>query len=41
MSIHEELTAVLCDPEGKCCIKGSDADREIIDKALADYEANK
>ena len=35
MNIHEELTAVLCDAEGQCCISGSNADRDIIDKALA------
>ena len=31
---EDNLTAVLCDPEGKCCISGSDADRRIIDDAL-------
>ena len=35
MSIHEELTSVLCDAEGKCCVSGSSTDRDIIDKALA------
>ena len=35
MSIHEELTSVLCDAEGKCCVSGSNTDRDIIDKALA------
>jgi hypothetical protein len=28
------LTAVLCDPNGKCCISGSVADLRIIDDAL-------
>lgn len=32
----EDLKAVLCAPEGKCCISGSDADRKIIDNALSD-----
>ena len=31
---EDNLTAVLCDPEGKCCIIGHDADRRIIDDAL-------
>jgi hypothetical protein len=31
----ESLKAVLCDPEGKCCISGSDADRKIVDDAIA------
>lgn len=29
------LEAVLCDPEGKCSIDGSDADRRHVDEALA------
>ena len=29
-----QLKSVLCDPEGKCCISGSDEDRAIIDRAL-------
>lgn len=33
------LTAVLCDPEGLCCISGSDADREVVDVALATLRA--
>jgi len=33
--ILNDLRAVLCDPEGKCCISGSDADRAIVDSALA------
>jgi hypothetical protein len=35
MNVHvEALRAVLCDPDGKCCISGSDADRAIVDEAL-------
>lgn len=33
--IVNELEAVLCDPEGKACIQGSESDLKIIDKALA------
>ena len=36
MKAIEALTSVLCDPEGKCCISGSDDDRRIIDSALAE-----
>lgn len=35
----EALESVLCDPEGKCCIDGSDADRAVVDKALAALRA--
>ena len=31
----ESLVAVLCDPEGKCCISGSDEDRKIVDSGLS------
>jgi hypothetical protein len=34
MSPLEQLKSVLCDPEGTCCIAGSDEDRAIIDRAL-------
>lgn len=34
----ERLKAVLCDPHGKCCISGSDADRKVIDDALDDLK---
>jgi len=34
MNAVEQLKSVLCDPEGKCCIAGSDEDRAIIDRAL-------
>jgi hypothetical protein len=34
MSPLEQLKSVLCDPEGQCCILGSDEDRAIIDRAL-------
>jgi len=30
----DQLKAVLCDPNGKCCIDGSDEDRAIVDRAL-------
>lgn len=36
MNAIETLVSVLCDPEGKCCISGSDDDRRLIDSALAD-----
>ena len=34
MNAIEQLKSVLCDPEGKCCIRGSDEDRAIVDRAL-------
>ena len=34
MNAIEQLKSVLCDPEGKCCITGSDEDRAIVDRAL-------
>jgi hypothetical protein len=40
MSI-ELLRSVLCNPEGKCCIAGSDADRAAVDRALAALEAER
>jgi len=33
----EALEAVLCNPEGKCCIEGSDMDRLEVDMALAAF----
>ena len=39
MDAIETLISVLCDPEGKCCISGSDDDRRLIDSALADLAA--
>jgi hypothetical protein len=30
----EALESVLCNPEGRCCIIGSEADRAIVDAAL-------
>lgn len=36
MNAIETLISVLCDPEGKCCISGSDGDRRLIDSALAE-----
>lgn len=35
----EKLVSVLCDPEGRCCIQGSDADRKIVDEAIAELKA--
>ena len=35
MTPLEQLKSVLCDPTGKFCISGSDADRAVIDAALA------
>ena len=29
-----ELESVLCDPEGKACIRGSDGDLDMVDAAL-------
>lgn len=34
MNAIEQLKSVLCDPEGRCCITGSDEDRAIVDRAL-------
>jgi hypothetical protein len=34
MNAIEQLKSVLCDPEGKCCIQGSEEDRAIVDRAL-------
>ena len=34
MDAREALVAVLCDPEGNVCIQGSDADRDVVRKAL-------
>ena len=36
MNAIETLISVLCDPEGKCCISGSDDDRRLIESALAE-----
>jgi hypothetical protein len=33
------LESVLCGPDGKCCIDGSDADRAVVDSALAALRA--
>jgi hypothetical protein len=30
----DQLKSVLCDPESRCCIAGSDEDRAIVDRAL-------
>ena len=37
MTPLETLNALLCDPSGKCCIRGSDEDRRLIDEALASH----
>ena len=34
MNAIEQLKSVLCDQTGKCCIKGSEEDRAIVDRAL-------
>jgi hypothetical protein len=34
MNPLEQLKSVLCGPDGKCCITGSDEDRAIVDRAL-------
>lgn len=39
MTAVEALRSVLCDPEGRCCIAGSDEDRRIVTEALNDLEA--
>ena len=39
--IAEALRSVLCGPDGKCCIDGSDDDRSIVDEALAQLEAER
>lgn len=36
MNAVERIVSVLCGPDGKCCITGSDADRAIVDDALAE-----
>ena len=38
MEVLLNLKSVLCDPEGNVCISGSDADRAIIQEAIADIE---
>lgn len=32
--IKDALVSVLCDPEGKVCIDGSDEDRDILQRAI-------
>jgi hypothetical protein len=34
MNAIDQLKSILCDPEGKCCIAGTDEDRAIVDRAL-------
>jgi hypothetical protein len=33
--LRDAILAVCCDPEGTVCIRGSDGDREVLQKALA------
>ena len=35
----EALESVLCNPDGKCCIDGSNADRAVVDAALTALRA--
>jgi len=35
----EQLRAVLCTPDGPCCIEGSETDRQIIEEALMMIES--
>ena len=35
MKAVDTLKSVLCGPDGKCCIAGSQADRDTVDTALA------
>ena len=35
MKAVDALKSVLCGPDGKCCIAGSQADRDTVDTALA------
>ena len=37
--IYDMLESVLCNPDGKCCISGSDADRAEVDAALGKLAA--
>ena len=39
MNAINMLESVLCDPEGKCCITGSEADRKIVDDAITELRA--
>lgn len=38
LRIAAKLRAVLCDPDGKCCIQGSDGDRAEVEAALSDLD---
>ncbi len=40
MEALNKLKAVLCGPDGKCCISGSPEDRRIVDECLAALAAN-
>jgi len=37
-NISDKLKSVLCNPEGKVCIKGSDGDRKTIQECLNKLE---
>ena len=41
MNPVDALISVLCDQVGKCSIQGSDADRQIVDTALAALRAQR
>jgi L-asparaginase II len=34
LDVLNELEAVVCDPEGRVCISGSDGDRDVIQRSL-------
>ena len=36
--ISDKLKAILCNPDGECCISGTDADRDIIDEAIEELQ---
>ena len=38
--VRDNLSAVLCDTEGRCCIQGSSADRAVVDDALDAIDAH-
>ena len=38
MEAVDALKSVLCGPDGKCCIAGSQADRDTVDTALASVQ---
>jgi len=38
--VRDNLSAVLCDTEGRCCIQGSSAERAVVDDALDAIDAH-